>query len=116
MIHCGIALRAGSRDENAQNNGVAHFIEHAVFKGTQKRKPFQLFNLIESVGGEINAYTTRENTLFYTSSLKKYFGRNLDLLSDLVFNPTFDPKELEKEKKVVLEINSFSPLNFICPR
>lgn len=103
MVHCGIIVKAGTRDEQMANNGVAHFIEHAVFKGTSKRKPFQLFNLIESVGGEINAYTTRENTVFYTSSLKKYFGRNLDLLSDLVFNATFLEKELEKEKKVVLE-------------
>ncbi|MCB0736359.1 MAG: insulinase family protein [Bacteroidetes bacterium] len=103
LVHCAVGINAGTRDESKANNGAAHFIEHAVFKGTEKRKPYQLFNLIESVGGEINAYTTRENTFFYSSSLKRYLNRNLELLSDLVFNPVFDPKELDKERKVILE-------------
>lgn len=103
LVHCGIFIKAGTRDEQPKNNGVAHLIEHAVFKGTKKRKTHQLFNRIESVGGEINAFTTRESTAFYTSSLKRYADRSIDLLSDVCFHPRFDAKELEKEKLVVYE-------------
>lgn len=103
LVHCGVMVRAGSRDETLENNGVAHFIEHAVFKGTQKRKAYHILNLIESVGGELNAYTTRENTCFYTSSLKRYLDRDLDLLSDIVLNSRFEPKELERERSVIEE-------------
>lgn len=103
LVHVGALVNAGSRDENEVNNGIAHFIEHAVFKGTKKRKAFQLFNRIESVGGEVNAYTTRENTAFYASSLKRYLDRSLDLISDMMFNSVFDDKELDKEKNVIYE-------------
>lgn len=103
LVHCSLVVNAGSSNEQIANNGAAHFIEHAVFKGSQKRKPYQLFNLVEAVGGEINAYTTREHTVFYTSSLKRYFSRSIDLLADLVFNPKFPKKELDKERQVILE-------------
>lgn len=103
LVHCGLMINTGSRDETPQNNGVAHFIEHALFKGTKRRKAHQLFNRIESVGGEINAYTTRDNTAYYSSSLKRYLERNFDLLSDMCFNSTLEPAELEKEKRVIYE-------------
>jgi predicted Zn-dependent peptidase len=85
------------------NNGVAHFIEHTVFKGTDKRKAHHILRRIESVGGELNAYTTREKTCYYASSLKQYAGRAVDLLTDITFNSVFPEKEIEKEKKVILE-------------
>ena len=103
IVHVGLMLDAGSRDENELNNGVAHFIEHTVFKGTRKRKARELLTMIEKVGGEINAYTTREKTLFYVSCLKQYAERAFDMLSDLVYGPTFPEKENEKEKSVILE-------------
>jgi len=103
MVHCGILIGSGSRDENDENNGIAHFIEHAVFKGTKKRRSLQILNHLESVGGELNAYTTRERTMYYTASLKKYLGRSFEILTDIVFNPVFPENEIEKEKKVITE-------------
>jgi predicted Zn-dependent peptidase len=96
-------IDVGSRDENRENNGVAHFIEHTVFKGTDKRKAHHILRRIENVGGELNAYTTREKTTYYVSCLKKYAGRAVDLLTDISFNSVFPEKELQKEKKVILE-------------
>jgi predicted Zn-dependent peptidase len=103
IIHCGLMINAGSRDENALNNGIAHFIEHTVFKGTGKRKSHYLLTAIEKVGGELNAYTTREKTCFYVSCLKQYADRAVDILSDMTFNASFPEKEIEKEKKVIVD-------------
>lgn len=103
IVHCGFMINAGSRDENLKNNGVAHFIEHTVFKGTNARKSHHILRRIESVGGELNAYTTREKTCYYASCLKEYAARAIDLLSDITFDSVFPEKELEKEKKVILE-------------
>lgn len=103
IVHCGFMINAGSRDENPENNGVAHFIEHTVFKGTEKRKSHHILRRIENVGGELNAYTTREKTCYYASSLKQYAARAVDLLADITFNSVFPEKEIEKEKKVILE-------------
>jgi len=103
LVHCGLFINTGSRDEDVLSNGSAHFIEHALFKGTAKRRASQLFNRIESVGGELNAYTTREITAYYSSSLKRYVDRSFDLLSDMCFNSLLDPKELDKERKVIFE-------------
>ncbi len=103
IVQCGIMVGAGSRCETAETNGAAHFIEHGLFKGTTKRKSYHILNRIESVGGELNAFTTRERTCFYTVSLKKYLDRSIDLLTDLVFNPTFPNAEIEKEKSVITE-------------
>jgi len=103
IVHCGFMINAGSRDENDDNNGVAHFIEHTVFKGTSKRKSHHILRRIENVGGELNAYTTREKTCYYASSLKQYAARSVDLLADITFNSIFPEKELLKEKKVILE-------------
>lgn len=103
IVHCGFMINSGSRDENPQNNGIAHFIEHTVFKGTEKRKSHHILRRIEDVGGELNAYTTREKTCYYASCLKEYAGRAIELLSDITFSSVFPEKELEKEKKVILE-------------
>jgi len=103
LVHCGLFIKTGSRDETTVTSGSAHFIEHALFKGTEKRRPSQLFNRIESVGGELNAYTTREITSYYSSSLKRYVDRSFDLLSDMCFHSVLDPKELDKERKVIYE-------------
>ncbi len=103
LVHLGLMIRAGSRDETKSDNGVAHLIEHTVFKGTSKRKSYHILNRIESVGGELNAYTSREKTCYLITCLSEYAGRAFDLLSDISFHATFPEKEIEKEKRVVLE-------------
>ena len=106
--HCGLMLNTGSRDEDEKENGIAHFIEHCIFKGTTKRKSFHILNRLDSVGGDLNAYTTKEETCVYASFLTEYYERTIELLSDIVFNSNFPTKELEKEKEVVIEeINSY---------
>ncbi|MDA8945688.1 insulinase family protein [Flavobacteriales bacterium] len=108
VAHCGIMINTGSRDEAATEQGMAHFIEHALFKGTKKRKAFHILSRLEDVGGEINAYTTKEETWYYASFMKAYYERSIELLSDIVFQSTFPEKELGKEKDVILdEINSY---------
>lgn len=108
VSHCGITINAGSRDESETENGIAHFIEHSIFKGTNKRKAFQILNRIDGVGGELNAFTTKEETCIYGCFLDCYQERFLELLSDIVFNSTFPEKEITKEKVVVIdEINSY---------
>ena len=108
ISHIGIMLDMGSRDEKPHQQGLAHFWEHMAFKGTQKRTSLQIINRLEVVGGELNAYTTKEETAIYASFMCPYFERSLELLSDIVFNSTFPEKELEKEKEVILdEINSY---------
>lgn len=103
LIHCGLMINAGSRDEAPDTNGVAHLIEHTVFKGTENRKAYNILNRIESVGGELNAFTSREKTCYFASCLRDYTGRALELLSDITFNATFPESEIEKEKRVVQE-------------
>jgi len=108
VSHCGILVNAGSRDEMEEEHGLAHFIEHVIFKGTTKRKAYHILSRLDDVGGEINAYTTKEETAFYAAFLKQHFERALELLSDIVFHSTFPKAELDKEKDVVMdEINSF---------
>ncbi|MFZ4399622.1 MAG: M16 family metallopeptidase [Bacteroidales bacterium] len=108
VAHCGLIINAGSRDETKAENGIAHFIEHCIFKGTQKHKSSFILNRLDSVGGDLNAYTTKEETFVYASFLIEYFPRTLELLADIVFNSTFPAKELEKEKEVVIEeINAY---------
>jgi len=107
VAHCGVIINAGSRDETPHEAGMAHFIEHMVFKGTTRRKAYHILNRLENVGGDLNAYTGKEETFFYASFLDQHYDRALELLSDIIFNSTFPPKEIEKEKDVVLdEINS----------
>ncbi len=108
VAHCGIFINAGTRDENPDEHGIAHFIEHTVFKGTRKRNLFQVLNRLENVGADLNAYTTKEETCIYASFLSRFYDRTLELFQDIFFNSVFPEKELEKEKQVVMdEIRSF---------
>ncbi len=106
--HCGLFINAGTRDELAHESGLAHFIEHALFKGTQRRKSFHILNRMDSVGGEIDAYTTKELTCLYSTFLKPHFERAIELLFDISFQSTFPEQELRKEKEVIYdEINLY---------
>lgn len=106
--YCGLIINAGSRDEREGEAGIAHFIEHVIFKGTGKRKAYHILSRMEDVGGELNAYTTKEDTCIYASFLPKDYGRALELFADIVFGSVFPEKEIEKEKEVVIdEINSY---------
>jgi len=108
VSHCGIIINSGSRDELIEEQGIAHFIEHTIFKGTPRRRSYQILSHMENVGGEINAFTTKEDTCIYTSFLNKFLERAMDIMSDITFHSTFPEKEIEKEKEVVLdEINSY---------
>ena len=108
VAHCGLIIKGGSRNESDEEQGLAHFIEHVIFKGTSKRKAYHILSRMEDVGGELNAFTTKEETCIYTSFMPEYYNRALELLSDITFNSTFPKKELEKEKIVVLdEINYY---------
>jgi len=108
VSYAGVFIAAGSRYETVEEHGLAHFIEHNLFKGTKKRSTSEILNRLESVGGELNAYTSREETTVYASFLTIHSSRALELLSDIVFNATFPEKELEKEKEVVIdEIDSY---------
>jgi len=103
VAHCGFMLDIGSRDENEENQGIAHFWEHMAFKGTKKRRAFHILNGIDSVGGELNAYTTKEKITFYASVLNSYFEKALELLCDITFESVFPERQIEKERKVILE-------------
>jgi predicted Zn-dependent peptidase len=102
-VTIGAWVTVGSRDESESNNGITHFVEHMVFKGTRRYKAHQIAQSLESVGGYLNAFTTKENTCFYARILDHHLPKAIDVLSDLVFHPTFDRKEMEKEKGVVIE-------------
>lgn len=103
LVHCGFILNIGSRDETKEQEGLAHFWEHMAFKGTKKRKTFHILNRLESLGGELNAYTTKEKICFYASVLKDHYSKAAELLFDITFNSTFPNKEIEKERQVILE-------------
>ena len=108
IAYCGFAVNAGTRDEHPKHYGIAHFTEHMLFKGTSKRKSGHIINRMENVGGELNAYTTKEETLIYSIFLGEHFERAFELLSDLIFNSRFPANEIEKEREVILdEINSY---------
>ena len=103
IAHCGFLLDIGSRDETPTQQGLAHFWEHMAFKGTEKRRSFHILNRLETVGGELNAYTTKEKICFYASLLSTHFERAFELLTDLTFNSIFPEREIEKERGVILE-------------
>jgi predicted Zn-dependent peptidase len=103
IVHCGFILDIGSRDEKPEQQGLAHFWEHMAFKGTEKRKAFHILNRIDSVGGELNAYTTKEKICFYVSVLDQHFDTAVELLTDITFNSIFPEKQIENEKNVILE-------------
>lgn len=108
VAYLGIGINVGSADEQPHHYGMSHFIEHMLFKGTTKRSNYQVISRLEDVGGELNAYTTKEETFIYSAFPKKYMGRAMELLSDILFNSTFPEAEMEKEKDVILdEINSY---------
>jgi len=116
VAHCGLIVNTGSRDETESEHGIAHFIEHVLFKGTKKRKAYHILSRLEDVGGELNAYTTKEETAIHASFLKEDYERAIELISDITFNSVFPEKEIEKEKDVVIEeINSYldSPAELI---
>lgn len=108
VAHVVVAVRAGARDELDDQQGLAHFLEHNLFKGTSKRKAYHILSRLDDVGGELNAYTTKEETIIHASFLKTDFRRALELLYDVLANSTFPEKELEKEKEVIKdEISSY---------
>ena len=108
IAHLVLAVGTGSRDELESQNGMAHFIEHTIFKGTQNRKPYHILSCLDNVGGDLNAFTTKEETCLQASFLTVYYKRAMDLLSDIAFRASFPENELEKEKDVVIdEINSY---------
>jgi len=108
VAHCGFTIKTGSRDETLDQNGITHFIEHAIFKGTKNRKAYHILNRIDNVGGEINAFTTKEETSIYASFTKEYIERAIELLTDILFNSIYPENELKKEKDVIIdEINSY---------
>ncbi len=100
---CGLAVNAGSRDENEGHYGLAHFVEHTIFKGTTHRRAWHILNRMERVGGELNAYTTKEGTMLYSVFPHQHLSRAVDLLADLVQWSVFPQSELDRERDVVLE-------------
>ena len=101
--HCAFFIPVGSRHELPNEYGMAHFLEHMLFKGTNKRKSFHILNRLDSVGGDLNAYTTKEITCLHASFLDEYLGRATELLADVAFNANFPDKEIEKERTVIRE-------------
>ena len=108
VSHCGLVINAGSRDEHEDKQGLAHYIEHCIFKGTEKRKTYHILSRLDNVGAELNAYTTKEETWVYASSLESHFDRAVELIADICFSSVFPEKEIKKEKDVIIdEINSY---------
>lgn len=103
VAYCGYAINAGTRDELPHEAGLAHFVEHMLFKGTAKRRVWHILNRMENVGGDLNAFTNKEETVVYSAFLKKDFTRALELLTDIVFHSTFPQHEINKERGVILE-------------
>lgn len=108
IAHLGIIMNTGSRDESVHEHGAAHLVEHMLFKGTARRKTYHIISRMEDVGGEINAYTTKEETCLYTSFLRQDYARALELIQDVIFHSAFPRKEITREKEVIIdEINSY---------
>ena len=108
VVYAGIAVAAGTRDELPGESGMAHFVEHMSFKGTRRLTSMQILNRMDSVGGDLNAYTGKEETVYYSVFLREHLRRALPLLMDIVFNSTYPQTELEKEREVVIdEIDSY---------
>jgi predicted Zn-dependent peptidase len=108
VAHAGLFINTGSRDEHPEEHGLAHLIEHMLFKGTRKRKAYHILSRMEDVGGELNAYTTKEETCIHGSFFHQYYGRALELISDIAFNSIFPLHEIKKEREIILdEINSY---------
>lgn len=108
VAHCALVVNAGCRDELKSEYGIAHFAEHALFKGTERRKAYQVNCRLENLGGELNAYTTKEDTTLHATVLRRDFQRAVELIADVIFHSSFPDKELCKEREVIAdEINSY---------
>ncbi len=103
LFHGGLFMDVGSRDEDESTQGLTHFWEHMAFKGTRKRKSFQIINSIDSVGGELNAYTDKEKVVYFASARDQHAERVIDVLADIAFNSVFPENEIEKERGVILQ-------------
>ena len=99
----GVMVKTGSINETEENNGISHFIEHVMFKGTEKRSAFKISDHIDRIGAQINAFTSKELTCYYTKSTGEHLTDALEILSDIFFNSVFDDKELDKERGVIIE-------------
>ena len=109
VVYCGYAIAAGTRHELPGEEGLAHFVEHTTFKGTKRRSSIQILNCLERVGGDLNAFTTKEQTVFYATVLREHISRAVDLLTDIVSNSVYPQTELDKEKDVICdEIESYN--------
>ena len=109
VVYCGYQINAGTRDEEPGEEGLAHFCEHVTFKGTERRKAWHILNCLESVGGDLNAYTNKEGTVYYAAILKEHIARAVDLLSDIAFHSTYPQQEIDKEVEVICdEIESYN--------
>lgn len=102
-VSIGVIVKTGSANESETENGISHFIEHNLFKGTEKRSAFDISDHVDRIGGQINAFTSKEMTCYYTKSTSDHFEESLEILSDIFFNSVFDEKEMEKEKGVIIE-------------
>ena len=119
VAYCGISIDAGTRDEEEGEEGMAHFCEHMMFKGTQQRKAWHIINRMEAVGGDLNAYTNKEETVVYAAFMKEHFGRAAELIFDIVFHSTYPQHEIDKECEVIVdEIESYNdtPADLIFDR
>lgn len=109
VAYCGISIDAGTRDEETDEEGMAHFCEHMMFKGTEKRKAWHIINRMEAVGGDLNAYTNKEETVVYTAFMREHFERATELIFDIVFHSTYPQHEIDKECEVIVdEIESYN--------
>ena len=109
VVYCGYQINAGTRNEEPGEEGLAHFCEHVTFKGTERRKAWHILNCLESVGGDLNAYTNKEGTVYYSAILKEHIARAVNLLSDIVFHSVYPQAEIDKEVEVICdEIESYN--------
>ena len=104
VVYCGYQINAGTRNEEPGEEGLAHFCEHVTFKGTERRKAWHILNCLESVGGDLNAYTNKEGTVYYSAILKEHIARAVDLLSDIVFHSVYPQAEIDKEVEVICDV------------
>lgn len=109
VVYCGYQIAAGTRCESAEEEGLAHFCEHVTFKGTARRNALQIINALEKVGGELNAYTNKEDTTFYAAIHRDHFSKAVDVLTDIVFHSEYPQTEIDKEIEVICdEIESYN--------
>ena len=109
VVYCGYQIASGTRNESSGEEGIAHFCEHMTFKGTERRNAIQIINALEGVGGELNAFTNKEDTVFYAAISKEHFSQAVDTLTDIVFHSQYPQHEIEKEVEVICdEIESYN--------